>query len=402
VFVREIEMNESDGQSTQWTHYDHALDSSTQQHPGSLASTVNSVAHLVSSLSPTSAYPPISLDRQNEAFLHQHNAYSHFLPLQSHQLPAHQQSSYGIPTFNPATDQSIQSPPLQQQQQQQHTNPHFFLQNQIRNAHALTSSWEAEYGPLMHSEKTDYHQHQTAPKRTYTKRKETTPKAKDTPKEGSRLHKQLEEIETTRKALREPLLSLIQLIDRLVPAIATYPNSDGEYLSYYLPCGTDVSKTGMQQQNRNPVLPYVFYKSMDEDIRRLFPETIKTCAEGLSKYINKYRHRHVNNRRKHLSSDLQVSQFEKSPAQLNHETNQLINLEEKKENKEQKDVRMVSVNNVNAIATTNNNNKDSIMSKEDNDPKDPKPNHPKTGPISLNEKDMTLASSKRKRRRCLL
>jgi hypothetical protein len=141
---------------------------------------------------------------------------------------------------------------------------------------------------------------------------------------GVRLRKQQQEIETVLKATTDPLYSLIETMKQIVPAVATFPNvANTQFLKYYLPPGTDTSKVGMQNQNRNPIVPYIFYKSMSEDMPRLLHRAVKQVEESLTAFISKYRHRHVNNRRKHLRTDLNVEQFDKSVAQLAHDQEDL-------------------------------------------------------------------------------
>jgi hypothetical protein len=288
----------------------------------SLTLSVNSIANSVSSLSPTNTnaslrYPTLYVPQTVNEALQMPLTFNAYPVPATTNAPQQQQYMENAQYGYGQQGQTQQHQP----QTHQYMHPHTQLYAQMHGIRSMVHEEDDGYSPLTPQITDESKSSPDKPpqqKRTYTKRKDscTTPKPKDPPKEGSRLYKQHEEIETMKRTLRDPLLLLIQTIERIIPAVATYPNSDPNYLAHYLPSGTDASKSGMQQQNRNPVLPYVFYKSMEEEMLRLIPETVKTCTDALTKYINKYRHRHVNNRRKHLSTDLQVSNFEKSPAQL--------------------------------------------------------------------------------------
>lgn len=304
----------------EWLQMTNLLPHPSTQTVQSLSINVNSIANCVSALSPTNtssmsmSAPPLQYPTLPVPVLYD--------PQQQQPQQQQRQQQFML----------TQAPSVQHMQYPQYVYPHAHLQTQMQNMNTTIATWTAASS----AEKEDDTMRVGDPqdkKRFYSKRKE--PATKSAPKEGSRLFKQQEEIESVRKALTEPLLALVQTIQKIVPAVATYPSSERTWLNHYLPCGTDTSKDGMQQQNRNPVLPHVFYKSMEEEVQRIVTDTLKQISEQFGKYVNKYRHRHVNNRRKHLSTNVSVSKFEKSPSQLHHER---LNLEAKTSAGEKKEV----------------------------------------------------------------
>lgn len=307
-----------------------------------LTQMVNSIAPMISSN--PEYIPPYSTNMSNMS-------YPNALPLQYPTIP--------LPSLTNPPNQGLSmyalQPPPQQQQQSQPVQmgssyppyPHAQLQSQLRDLQQLSSTWEAPSTNSVDPNETETEddecndsllkQEAKESKNNSFRKQESNDtfkkdrkkkvlvkgksgdESKDTPKEGTRLQKQRDEIQKVIKTCTDPLRTLIQTLETRIPCVSTYPNADQHLLSYYLPVGSDTSKEGMTRENRNPIYPYVFFRSLYEDMEHLYESTFQQVREGFSKYVNKYRHRHVNNRRKHLNTDLQVSSFPKSPSQLHYE-----------------------------------------------------------------------------------